>query len=160
LAVVVPPRDLARAIDRAERLEVFDLAAVDDVLSRANRRPGARALREAVEAWRPRNTRKELEDRFADLVVTHDLPCPLTNALVHGDSGTAYEVDAYWPEHNLIVELDSWSFHRTRLDHRHDAEKQADLELAGHRITRIDWHQTTAHATRTARRISSLLSFS
>jgi hypothetical protein len=47
LSAVVRPPDLEVAIDRAERLGVFDLAAVVDVLDRANGKKGARALRRA-----------------------------------------------------------------------------------------------------------------
>ena len=63
-----------------------------------------RALRRAIAAHKPRNTRRELEDRFLDLVEASFLPSPSTNVLVQGER-YVHEVDAYWPQHNLVVEL-------------------------------------------------------
>jgi very-short-patch-repair endonuclease len=152
LAAIAGPRELKRALDRAERLELFDLRAIDDVFSRARGRRGARALREAVEDWRPRFTRQELEDRFFDLCEEAGFSLPLTNVVVAG-----YEVDAYWPEQRLVVELDSWTWHRTREDHERDAAKTADLELAGERVIRPTWNEVTKHKPRTIRRLRKLL---
>jgi hypothetical protein len=44
VSAVVRPPDLDVAVDRAERLGLFDLTAVADVLDRANGRKGARGL--------------------------------------------------------------------------------------------------------------------
>ena len=41
LAGILPLRDLGYALDRAERLGLFDLAAVQDVLDRARGKRGA-----------------------------------------------------------------------------------------------------------------------
>jgi len=48
LTVVVRPHELRSAIDRAERLGLFDLKAITEVLERANGRRGARALGRAI----------------------------------------------------------------------------------------------------------------
>jgi very-short-patch-repair endonuclease len=48
-----------------------------------------------------------------------------------------WEVDAYWPSHRLIVELDGWSYHRSRQAFERDRRKDADLTAAGHRVIRI-----------------------
>jgi very-short-patch-repair endonuclease len=138
LAAVVPAQDLTRAIDRAERMERFDLTAVDELLSRASGRRGAAALRRAIAAWRPRHTRSELEDRYEELVRAAGLPAPLLNVFLEGERDT-HEVDAFWPEHRLIVQLDGFAYHRTRLDHERDAATNADLELAGYRVVRLTW---------------------
>jgi very-short-patch-repair endonuclease len=157
LAAVLPRRQLEYTVDRAERLELFDLTAVDDVLARVRGRKGARALREAVAAWCPTRTRSELEERFVELLRSSDFSLPQVNVLVQGDKYT-HEVDAYWPEHRLVVELDGFEFHRTRRDRERDAAKTADLELAGHRVMRLTWDEVTAHARRTERRLSALTS--
>jgi predicted transcriptional regulator of viral defense system len=108
LAAVVPEHDLARAVDRAERLERFDLAAVEDVLSRARGRLGTATLRRAIAAWRPRRTRSELEERHEELVRAAGLPAPRLNILLDGEQGTQ-EVDAFWPSHDLVVQLDGFA---------------------------------------------------
>jgi very-short-patch-repair endonuclease len=152
LAAIVPSRDLARAVDRAERLELFDLAAVEEVLLRSNGRRGAAALRRSVGSWEAAATRSELEDRFRELVRSSDRPQPLFNVLVDGERRT-HEVDAFWPAHGLVVQLDGFAYHRTRRDHERDASATADLELAGYRVMRLTWGDVTLHARRTLRRL-------
>ena len=61
LSAVVRPQELAKAIDRAERLRLFDLKAVTEVLDRANGRQGARALRRAIAAYEPSTQKSELQ---------------------------------------------------------------------------------------------------
>jgi hypothetical protein len=156
LAAVATQRELARLVDRAERLRVFDLSAVDEALSRARGRRGAPALRNAVASWRPRFTRTELEDRFADLVEASGLPHPQINAFADGER-LRHEVDAVWFSQRLAVELDSFEYHRTRQDRERDAEKTADLELAGYRVMRLTWDDVTARRHRTLRRLERLI---
>jgi predicted transcriptional regulator of viral defense system len=155
LAGVASARELARAVDAAERHDLFDLAAVDDVLARARGRRGAVALRDAIAAWRPRYTRSELEDRFAALVEKAGLPPPQLNVLLDGEHAQ-HEVDAFWPATWLVVELDSFAYHRTRRDRERDAARDADLELAGYRVVRLTWDEATMHAERTVRRLRRL----
>ena len=156
LAGVATARELARALDTAERRDLFDLAAVDDVLARARGRRGVIALRDALAAWRPRYTRSELEDRFLELPAQAGLPEPMQNVLLHGELGQ-HEVDAFWPTAGLVVELDSFAFHRTRGDRERDAATDADLELAGYRVLRLTWDDVTTHADRTVRRLRRLM---
>jgi very-short-patch-repair endonuclease len=156
LAAVVTKQELARAVDRSERLEVFDLTAVENLLQRANGHQGVGALRKAIAAWQPRHTRKELEDRFQDLLEATNLPLPSQNVLLQGERNL-HEVDAYWPGHHLVVELDSYAYHRTRRDLQHDADTNADLELAGYRVVRLTWDDVTSHRSRTIARLRKLL---
>jgi very-short-patch-repair endonuclease len=152
LAAVASTRALARAVDRAERLDLFDLAAVDDVLSRARGRRGAAALRRAVVGWRPRQTRSELEDRFHELLTAAALPRPEVNVLLTGER-TQHELDALWLAERLVVQLDGFAYHRTRRDRERDAATDADLELAGFRVLRLTWDEVILHADRTVRRL-------
>ncbi len=65
-------------------------------------------------------TRSSLEDDFVAWIRHHDLPMPQLNVMLHG-----VEVDALYRDHHLIVELDSWTYHRGRRsfngDHARDA---------------------------------------
>lgn len=157
LAAIVPERDLARAVDRAERLERFDLGAVERILSRPNGRRGAARLRRSIAAWQRLYTRSELEDRHVELVRAAGLTAPRLNARLHGDQ-RAHEVDAFWPSHGLVVQLDGFAYHRTRRDRERDAAADADLELAGYRVLRLTWDDVAVHHGRTARRLARLLS--
>jgi hypothetical protein len=153
LAGVLAPRDLIVAIDRAERTRIFDLTAVVAVLDRANGRRGARALRRAIAAYEPSTQKSELERRFKALLETApDIPSPSFNALVEGEAGT-HEVDAFWAQRRLAVQLDGFEFHRTRRDRERDAESDADLELAGFRVMRLTWDDAAVHGERTLRRL-------
>jgi very-short-patch-repair endonuclease len=156
LAAVLSVRDLGYALERAERLQVFDLQAAEDVLSRARGRRGAKALRNAIAGWRPADVRSELEALFQDLVRDGRLTTPDFNVLVDGERYT-HEVDAFWPSHQLIVQLDGFSYHRTRRDRERDATKDADLELAGYRVLRLTWDDVTVHRDRTLRRLRTRL---
>lgn len=156
LAAVLSPRQLSYAVDWAERLQIFDLAAVDDVLSRARGRRGAKALREAVRGWLPKDHRNEFEAGFQEFVRATALPTPRYNVFVDGEQ-YRHEVDAFWPQHRLIVQLDSFDYHRTRRDREKDATSDADLELAGYRVVQLTWDDVTVHRHRTRRRLHILL---
>lgn len=156
LAAVLPERDLNRALDRAERLRLFDLTASHGLLARAAGHHGAGPLRRAIAAWEPSYTQSEFEEHFKELVLASDLPRPLFNAQVQGRT-TSWEVDAYWPQARLAVDLDSYDFHRTRQDFERDAAKNADLELAGEQVMRLSWNQAIVNFDRTVLRIEPRL---
>jgi len=59
--------------------------------------------------------------------------------------------------YQLVVELDGFAFHRTRGDRERDAARDADLELAGHRVVRLTWEEVTKHQARTLRRLRNLV---
>ena len=46
-------------------------------------------------------------------------------------------VDLHWPEHDLVVELDTEQTHGTAYARRRDAARDAELELRGKRVVRI-----------------------
>jgi very-short-patch-repair endonuclease len=153
LAAILNANDLEVAIDRAESLGLFDLTAVVQTLERARGRKGARRLRAAVAAYRPSTQKSKLERRFRALLEeTRDLASPVFNALLEGEAGT-HEVDAFWQELALAVQVDGFEFHRTRRDRERDAASDADLELAGYRVMRFTWDDVTVHGDRTLRRL-------
>jgi very-short-patch-repair endonuclease len=113
-------------------------------------------LRVAVADWRPRDTRSELEEDFADMVDASRLEPPLYNVLIEAERGR-YEVDALWPAQRVVVELDGFAYHRTRRDRERDAEKDADLELAGYRVVRLTSGDVATRRDRTTRRLERLI---
>ncbi len=155
LATALSSRDLEYALDRAERLELFDVAAVEDVIARARGRHGTKALRVAIAGWRPSDTRSELEARHLELVSGSGLPLPQVNVVLRGELHE-HAVDAYWPASKLVVQLDGFAYHRTRRDRERDATTDADLELARYRVLRLTWDDIMVHAKRTVRRIRAL----
>ena len=84
----------------------------------------------------PEFTRSEGERRLRQLCNAAGLPAPRMNARVAG-----YEVDAYWPAHRLVVEIDGWRYHGTRQAFERDRRKDAALQAAGYRVVRITYRR-------------------
>lgn len=140
LAEVVDRRGIAKAIDRAEALGVFDLRAVEDVLSRADGRRGARVLREVLAEYAgPALTETELEERFLAMCRAAGLPTPEVNAWVTLDDGVAYKIDFLWRAERLAVETDGWETHGTRRAFESDRRRDRSLRLAGWEVIRFTW---------------------
>jgi hypothetical protein len=132
LAGGVRRRELERAVEAAERLNLFDLPAVERALARSRTRHGTRVLRQVLRDYRePPFTRSELERRFVDLCRAAGLPAPSTNIWI-----VTGEVDAAWPDRRLVVELDG-RHHRTAAAFERDRERDAELQLAGYRVLRV-----------------------
>jgi hypothetical protein len=154
IAETEPARTLRRAWDHAERLRVLDVRAVKDTCHRSPGRRGLKPLR-ALLADQTRyapETKRELEALFVDFCREQRLPLPACNALVEG-----FEVDALWPAQRLIVELDSWEFHRGRKAFERDRERDAILQAAGYRVIRITWRRLTEEPTGVAHLLQRML---
>ena len=88
-------------------------------------------------------TRSDLEDRFRALLLVANLPTPILNAPIELDSTTTIEVDAFWPEHRLIVELDSRQAHDTQAAFEADRLRDRRLAALGYTVLRITDRQLT-----------------
>ncbi|MGI8804730.1 MAG: type IV toxin-antitoxin system AbiEi family antitoxin domain-containing protein [Thermoleophilaceae bacterium] len=126
LAEVLNPRQLDHAVEEAERRRLLDLRAIERLLRRSRGHRGVRPLRKALAGQLPGlGARSELERRFVDLCRDGGLPLPALNTSVE-----RFTVDALWPKERLVVELDSYAFHRTRKAFEGDRERDAVLQLA------------------------------
>jgi hypothetical protein len=126
-AEVLPPRDVVRLLEQAERLNLFDLIAIRHVLARNPGRRGAKPLKTALAQMEPEPPRvnSDWERDLLDFCADIGVPRPELNVIVEG-----YEVDALWRDKKLIVELDSWTFHRSRRAFVEDRRRMAVLQLA------------------------------
>jgi very-short-patch-repair endonuclease len=97
-------------------------------------------------------TRSEAERRLKALCRRAQLPAPRTNAIVAG-----YEVDAYWPAHDLVVEVDGYGYHGTRQAFERDRRKDAALQTAGYRVVRITWRRLTTEPLAVSAQLGALL---
>jgi very-short-patch-repair endonuclease len=131
LRTVLPSHELDRAEEQAE---ILGLVIPDDASLNAG------------------FTRSEAERRLKALCKAADLPIPKTNARVAG-----WEVDAYWPAHNLIVEVDGYRYHRTRQAFERDRRKDAALTAAGNRVVRITWRRLTNEPVSLSAQFGALL---
>jgi very-short-patch-repair endonuclease len=136
-------KELDRLITEGVRKQVLDLPKLEVALERHQRRQGIGKLKQALEAYRPRPDRKSnLERAFDALIRDTGIPEPLRNVHVGG-----WELDCYWPEYRLAVELDGRPYHLTVKDQEKDKYKDAKLLLLGIRVMRItEFRLTTAPA--------------
>jgi hypothetical protein len=134
LATVPGPQQLRLSVEAAERWERFDLRKLEALLDRHRGRPGTRALRKAVAAVSgpPPDLRSGLEAVFLPIVRDAGLPDPLMNVLVEG-----FLVDAHWPKRRLVVEIDSYKWHRTRRSFEDDRIRANRLQATGHLCLRF-----------------------
>ena len=131
LASVVRLDLLDRAIAEADRRDVFDLRALQRLMTPGRR--GVTPLREALLKYHdPGFTRSQFERRFAYLCRDGGLPPPAMNAWACGQ-----EVDAVWEVRKVAVQLDSFEFHRTRSAFEDDRARDAVLQLAGYRTLHV-----------------------
>ncbi len=139
LAASLPARPLERAIERADRLGLLDIAELTRLCEASRGRKGTVRLSSLLARYRPLpDTRSELERRFLRLCREAGLPRPAVNVPVAG-----LEVDFLWREARLVVELDGYTFHRDRGSFERDRRRDVALQLAGYRVVRVThWRLT------------------
>ncbi len=138
LAEVVPLEHVRRAYEAAERHELLDMQAMNELVSRSNGRRGLAALLALLD-YDPSpgvRSKSDLESRFLDLVREAGLPLPQLNVSVEG-----FMVDAYWPPGRLVVELQSWEHHAHRQAFERDNERFARLQVAGYTVLPLTYRQ-------------------
>lgn len=134
LAAVANERILRRAVNQAERAGRLNRRAIDQLLERNPRQKGRKRLIAVIAAVNPgtRRTRSDLEVAFLELCIKYDIPKPFENAIVEG-----IDVDMYWPEARLIVELDSYEYHRTPAEFENDRRRDAYLKTKSYEVLRV-----------------------
>jgi very-short-patch-repair endonuclease/predicted transcriptional regulator of viral defense system len=136
LADVLSEERLAKAVHEAEVGRVFDLRAIERTLDRLPGRTGRHRLHRVLAAHRsePHFLRSEAERRFKRLCENHSLPRPQFNVNLAG-----HELDAYWPDADLAVEIDGARTHHTRRAFYEDRARDRRLAVEGIRVVRITW---------------------
>lgn len=129
-AEIALPRQLRAALEAAERQNLLDARRIEETIASHHGRRAIKPLREALaqltgEApWLQPGPEEVLYDLLRDA----GLPLPRTNVLVEGEL-----VDCVWPEQRLIVEVDSWGFHRSRRSFEADRARDIKLQTASAR---------------------------
>lgn len=144
---------LGRAIDRADRLDLLDLAAIDRITEQVRGHRGRARLLRAMTIYREKGfTRSGGEKRMLAALADAGVERPLVNNFIE-----AYELDFYWPREQLVVELDSWEHHRSRRSFEEDRERQEKLSMAGIETIRITGTRLRREPRRVAMRIGAHL---
>jgi hypothetical protein len=141
---------LTRVVNDALHTPFLTQSQLADVRHRFSTHPGAKLLDPFLEG---NPTRSPFEDDFLEFCETYGLPRPVVNARVAG-----HGVDALFPAHRLIVELDGWEFHHDRHAFETDRERDADTLAAGFSTVRITHERLTAAAAAEADHLHRILS--
>jgi very-short-patch-repair endonuclease len=153
LAHSMPERALDRLVEEAQVQDLVTRGELLRTVERGKGRPGVRKLAAIVGSpEEPAFTRSEAERSLIALVKAAGLPAPRTNTRVAG-----YEVDAVWPQQRLIVEVDGWTYHRTRAAFERDRARDGRLLVAGYRTLRITWRQLTREPARITAMLGAVL---
>jgi hypothetical protein len=134
IAAVIQQRRLVYALERAEKLGVFDFSAIHACCARNKGHHGLKPLTAAIQAIEPEaaHAHDGIERTFIAFCKRYAVPPPAMNASVAG-----LTVDALWAKQKVIVELDSWTHHRTRKAFEEDRRRDATLKLAGYEVLRV-----------------------
>lgn len=151
LAGVLTVSALTRAAEEAQVRRLVSRRAMVSVLQRHPNARGAGRLREMIRE-EPRLTRSDAERRLVALIRRAGLPAPRSNVRLHG-----LEVDLVWTEHRLVVEVDGFAFHRSRVAFERDRRRDASLVARGYRVVRLTWRRITDEPERVAIELAGLL---
>jgi very-short-patch-repair endonuclease len=144
---------LETAIDRADRLDLLDPAAVDRITEEVRGHRGRRRLQNAITIYREVGfTRSGGEKRLLASLADVGVRRPAVNTFVEG-----YELDFYWEPERFAVELDSWEHHRTHRSFEGDRKRQDELAMAGIETIRITGTRLKHEPHQVARRIGEHL---
>jgi Transcriptional regulator, AbiEi antitoxin/Protein of unknown function (DUF559) len=132
-------RPLESALDQALH-RILDFADLQRLLARYPMRPGSPSLEAQLSRYTPGtvDTRSRLEELVLELCDAHGLPRPHVNCVIEGKVR-----DFHWPGSRLVVEADSYRWHRSPSALNDDRERDVQLTLGGYRSLRFTWEQVT-----------------
>jgi hypothetical protein len=139
---------LEAAIDRADRLELLDPAAVDRITDEVGDHPGAVRLKRAMRNYRQSGCdRSGGQQQMLAALADAGIEEPAMLDVVAG-----HELDFYWEDERFGIELDSWE--RALFERPGEERRRADLRGAGVETIRVTGtrlrHEPEVIATRVA----------
>jgi very-short-patch-repair endonuclease len=153
VASMLGSREMEWAVAVAEREGLIGAQELTSLPRRYPRRAGLAMLRTLIEDGRePDFTRSEAERRCIELFRAAGLPRPHTNVPVG-----PYELDLFWPDEGLAVEVDGWTYHSSRSQFEGDRKKGTWLRARGIEVIRLTWSQITQDKLATAVQVGQAL---
>lgn len=123
------------------------------VLHRAPGRAGAAMMRALLADESEQGYSRSLaERRLRTMVKAADLPRPHFNERLCG-----FLVDALWPRHRLVLEVDGERFHGHPAAFEADRRRDQILVAAGYAVIRATWRQLTQQPMAVAARVAMAL---
>lgn len=151
IAAVLPLPDLGRAVHEAQIKHRVTPSSIDAVLAGRPAAKGAGNLRRIVHGDE-RITLSLLERRFLALLRAERLALPVTNR----KAGGRY-VDCRWPELAITIELDSYTYHRSRHAWEADRAREREAYARGDSFRRFTYGDIVEHPRRAAAELRRLL---
>lgn len=146
-------RQLADVVHEAEVRRLFDLNELKRAQERVPGRRGRHRLQRVLANWAPRPfTRSEAERRFLELCACHGLPTPRSATLIAG-----YEVDFFFADAGVVVEIDGAAVHHTRRAFQEDRRRDRALAAQGLHVVRVTWRDLEPGGGALARELSAIL---
>ena len=124
----IPVTTVQRTVDD------LDGAVPSYLLRRARRQAELMGIR--LRGAEGKRLRSDLEEEFLALSNCHHLPPPETNVKI-----ARWEVDFLWREHKLVVEIDSFLYHRGSVSFHNDHARDLDLRQRGFTVLRFSERQ-------------------
>jgi very-short-patch-repair endonuclease len=142
LAAATPATAVEAALRESEHLRLHGRLSLPHLLGRYPGRRGTRTIRACLarRAEHSGRVRSPLEERFLPFLRRYRLPMPQLNAWIEIGQ-RRYQVDCLWPRAKLVVELDGYESHGTRIAFREDRVRDRRLRVVGYGVTRIAWAQ-------------------
>lgn len=144
-------KQLKRTLSTALHSPWLTESQLAEALARHRHRPGAKRIASLI-GLPGTPPRAGWEYDFPAFCVAHGLPIPVMGAVVCG-----YVVDALFVEERLIVELDSWEFHKDPIAFQTDRERDAETLAYGFGTLRITWERIEQAPGREAPRLRKIL---
>jgi very-short-patch-repair endonuclease len=145
---------------RAELFTIADVARFVDRVARRGRR-GVGVIRPLLDARRhwQASTESALEDLFRRAIDAAGLAQPRPQWVVRDrGGGFVCRADFAYPEHKLLIELDSEAHHVDRIAFRRDRDKQNQAALLGWQTLRYTWWDLTERPESVAAEVREALS--
>jgi very-short-patch-repair endonuclease len=146
----IPVTSPARTIEDLRRTKPSHGGANAEQLRRAIRQANVLGL--PVDDPLPEKTRSDLELLFLAICRHHRLPMPEVNVVLDG-----IEVDFFWRRNRLVVETDSYRYHRGPAAFHSDRSRDLDLQGLGFQVVRFSERHLNEEPLRVARTVRRLL---
>ena len=144
-------KQLKRTVSNALHSPWLTESQLEELLARQRGRPGAQRIASLI-GLPGTPPRAGWEDEFPVFCAAYGLPAPVMGALVCG-----YVVDALFVEEKVIVELDSWEFHKDAIAFQTDRERDAETLAGGFATLRITWERIQRAPGREGPRLRRIL---
>ena len=149
LAAVVPVQRFEIALDSAlGRGLTSTRRLASEIGAQARGRPGAAALRRAVDNYQHPPIESPLERRFLKLVRSAGLPEPTAQHEIYAEDKLVARVDFAYPEMRLGIEVDGYQWHSGRRRWARDLVRRNELTTLRWKVLHITFEDVASRGKR------------